>query len=120
MQDAEETIDHPTLNRTIPHGEMPQCKACGECFSNWDRILEELQKKTNETVGKATKVKVKLKLKPINAGHFLAKVFYQFTIKKFMCLGSRCSRSLYHQVQTTGQGIRRDQGNFEKCINHTR
>ena len=61
MQDAEETIDHPTLNRTIPHGEMPQCKACGECFSNWDRILEELQEKTNETVGKATKVKVKQK-----------------------------------------------------------
>ena len=83
MQDAEETIDHPTLNRTIPHGEMPQCKACGECFSNWDRILEELQEKTNETVGKATKVKVKLKFKPIHASNFsifLAKVFYQFTI----------------------------------------
>ena len=51
-------MDHPTLNRTIPHGEMPECVACGECFSNWDRILEDLQTKTQETVGKARRVKV--------------------------------------------------------------
>ena len=119
MQDAEETIDHPTLNRTIPHGEMPQCKACGECFSNWDRILEELQEKTNETVGKATKVKVKLKLNPIQR-YFFGQGLLPVHYKQCMSLGSRCSRSLYHQIQTIGQGIRRDQGNFEKCINHTR
>ena len=120
MQDAEETIDHPTLNRTIPHGEMPQCKACGECFSNWDRILEELQEKTNETVGKATKVKVKQKHKPIHATHFSGQCILPLNYKQCMCLGPRCSRSLHHQIQTTGQGIGRNQGNFEKCINHTR
>ena len=58
VQSADVTMDHPTLNRTIPHGEMPECVACGECFSNWDRILEDLQTKTQETVGKARRVKV--------------------------------------------------------------
>ena len=51
-------MDHPTLNRTIPHGDMPECVACGECFSNWDRILEDLETKTQDTVGRARRVKV--------------------------------------------------------------
>ena len=34
------------------------CVACGECFSNWDRILKELKTKTEEEVLKANQVKV--------------------------------------------------------------
>ena len=60
MQDAAINIDHPVSDRTIPNGEMPQCVECGECFSNWDRILEELQTKTQTTVGRARRVKVSL------------------------------------------------------------
>ena len=38
---------------------MPECVECGECFSNWDRILEDLRTKTQNTVGKARRVKVR-------------------------------------------------------------
>ena len=55
-------MDHPVRNRTIPHGAMPDCVECGECFSNWDRILEDLRTKTQNTVGKAVRVKVRPKL----------------------------------------------------------
>ena len=32
--------DHPVNNRTIPPGQTPNCQPCGECFDNWNRILE--------------------------------------------------------------------------------
>ena len=62
VQDALLTFDHPVRNRTIPHGDLPECVACGECFNNWDRILEELRNKTEKVVEDAKKVKVRERL----------------------------------------------------------
>ena len=28
-------------------GQIPYCEPCGECFDNWDRIIEELKSKSN-------------------------------------------------------------------------
>ncbi len=52
------TPQHPVLTRKIPHGDKPQCVACGECFSNWERILAELAGQTARQVEKAETVKV--------------------------------------------------------------
>ncbi len=43
VQDAVLTEDHPVLTRQIAHGDLPQCVECGECFTNWNRILMELK-----------------------------------------------------------------------------
>jgi len=50
--------DHEVLTRNIPFGDTPNCKPCGECFNNWNRILEELQTNTSVRVEEAEKVKV--------------------------------------------------------------
>ena len=57
VQEAELTPDHPVLNKTIPDGEEQQCLSCGECFTNWDRILNELFNKTETEVAEANKLK---------------------------------------------------------------
>ena len=31
--------DHPVQTRFIPLGAQPNCVKCGECFDNWQRIL---------------------------------------------------------------------------------
>ena len=33
------TSDHPVNTRIIPSGQTPNCQPCGECFDNWNRIL---------------------------------------------------------------------------------
>ncbi len=38
------------LDRKIPYGDTPVCVECGECFTNWERILLELGKKTAKQV----------------------------------------------------------------------
>jgi hypothetical protein len=58
VQEALITPDHPVLNKTIPYGEVPSCLPCGECFTNWDRILFELRNQTKDQVSKAEQVKV--------------------------------------------------------------
>ena len=45
-------------NKTIPYGETPNCVRCGECFDNWDRILKDLKKQTEEGVENAERVKI--------------------------------------------------------------
>ena len=45
-------------NKTIPYGETPNCVRCGECFDNWDRILKDLKKQTEEGVKNAEQVKI--------------------------------------------------------------
>ena len=32
--------DHEVHTRYIPANEMPTCTPCGECFDNWERILQ--------------------------------------------------------------------------------
>jgi len=32
--------DHEVQTRLIPYGERPNCVPCGECFTNWERILQ--------------------------------------------------------------------------------
>ena len=76
VQSADINVDHPVRNRTIPYGELPQCVECGECFSNWDRILEDLRTKTEKTVEDAKKVKVR---------HFLY-YFPIFVMFKALCI----------------------------------
>ena len=34
------TRDHPVNTRIIPAGQTPNCQPCGECFDNWNRILD--------------------------------------------------------------------------------
>ena len=34
------TRDHPVNTRIIPSGQTPNCQPCGECFDNWNRILD--------------------------------------------------------------------------------
>ena len=52
VQNAERSKEHPVLSRTIPPGEMQQCVTCGECFTNWDRILGRF-----ETTNRGTKLR---------------------------------------------------------------
>ena len=66
------TKDHPVNNRFIPKGQTPNCQPCGECFDNWNRILDgefnqptlltnlasELQTNTSQRVAEAEQVKV--------------------------------------------------------------
>jgi len=56
IQDAILTADHPVQDRQIPHGEMPMCLPCGECFTNWDRILADLRNQTDEQIARAEQV----------------------------------------------------------------
>ncbi|KAM3967987.1 LOW QUALITY PROTEIN: laminin subunit beta-1 [Aphomia sociella] len=39
-------------------GEAPQCYSCGECFDNWDRVINDLQIQTEYAIGNASKIKV--------------------------------------------------------------
>ncbi|XP_045763447.1 laminin subunit beta-1 [Maniola jurtina] len=39
-------------------GEAPECYACGECFDNWDRMIEDLRIQTEYAIGNASKIKV--------------------------------------------------------------
>ncbi|QQP36583.1 Uncharacterized protein FKW44_021730 [Caligus rogercresseyi] len=48
----------PVHSRTISHDDSPRCRECGECFTNWNRILSDLSNKTKERVAKAENVKV--------------------------------------------------------------
>lgn len=38
------------------HGEAPQCSPCGECFDNWDLILDGLRNKTNTVIQEASRI----------------------------------------------------------------
>ncbi|XP_012542845.2 laminin subunit beta-1 [Monomorium pharaonis] len=38
------------------HGEAPQCSPCGECFDNWDLILDGLKNKTNAVIQEASRI----------------------------------------------------------------
>ena len=46
VQEGELTRETPVLDRKIEHDEMPACIECGECFTNWNRILTELKNAT--------------------------------------------------------------------------
>ncbi|XP_022829188.1 laminin subunit beta-1 [Spodoptera litura] len=39
-------------------GEAPRCYACGECFDNWDRLINDLRIQTEYAIGNASKIKV--------------------------------------------------------------
>lgn len=39
-------------------GEAPHCSACGECFDNWDLILNDLQAETTRVIGQAKQIKM--------------------------------------------------------------
>lgn len=38
-------------------GELPNCKPCGECFDNWDRVIRDLRDQTQYLVNEALKIK---------------------------------------------------------------
>eukprot|EP00096_Caligus_rogercresseyi_P003697 TRINITY_DN1712_c0_g1_i1.p1 TRINITY_DN1712_c0_g1~~TRINITY_DN1712_c0_g1_i1.p1 ORF type:complete len:716 (-),score=171.97 TRINITY_DN1712_c0_g1_i1:97-2244(-) len=57
-QETHLTRDSPVHSRTISHDDSPRCRECGECFTNWNRILSDLSNKTKERVAKAENVKV--------------------------------------------------------------
>lgn len=38
-------------------GQAPYCSACGECFDNWDLILNQLQTETNGVIAQAKQIK---------------------------------------------------------------
>lgn len=38
-------------------GQAPHCSACGECFDNWDLILNDLQAETARVIGQAKQIK---------------------------------------------------------------
>jgi len=38
------------------HGEAPQCSPCGECFDNWDLILDGLRNKTDAVIQEASRI----------------------------------------------------------------
>ena len=40
-------------------GYWPQCQACGECFDNWDRILQKLKEKLDTLIGRANNIEDK-------------------------------------------------------------
>ena len=42
------TVLCQVLTRDIPPNERPNCQPCGECFDNWDLILEKLQENTTK------------------------------------------------------------------------
>ena len=46
VQEGELTPENPVLDRKIEHDELPACIECGECFTNWNRILTELKNAT--------------------------------------------------------------------------
>ncbi|KAI1733245.1 laminin EGF domain-containing protein [Ditylenchus destructor] len=37
-------------------GQWPHCQACGECFNNWDRILQELKRELDELIDRANNI----------------------------------------------------------------
>lgn len=39
-------------------GEAPHCQACGECFSNWDSVIADLQIESEYAIGNASKIKL--------------------------------------------------------------
>ncbi|XP_038213536.1 laminin subunit beta-1 [Zerene cesonia] len=39
-------------------GEAPECYACGECFDNWDQLINNLRIQTEYAIGNASKIKV--------------------------------------------------------------
>jgi len=57
VQKADLTPEHPVLNKTIPEGDEQQCFTCGECFTNWDRILSEMNDRTKSEVDEAQQLK---------------------------------------------------------------
>ena len=71
IQDALLTVEHPVHDRQIPHGEMPMCLPCGECFTNWERILAELRNQTDEQIAKAEQVRRVSPLSSHSLGMFL-------------------------------------------------
>ncbi|KAE8752609.1 hypothetical protein FOCC_FOCC000731 [Frankliniella occidentalis] len=40
-------------------GNVPDCRECGECFNNWDRVLDELKMQTTEVLKSASEIKLK-------------------------------------------------------------
>ena len=50
VQEGELTPENPVLDRKIEHDELPACIECGECFTNWNRILTELKNATERKV----------------------------------------------------------------------
>lgn len=40
-------------------GVVPHCSECGECFNNWDRVLDELKVQTTEVLKSASEIKLK-------------------------------------------------------------
>uniref|UniRef100_A0AC35F6W6 Laminin subunit beta-1 n=1 Tax=Panagrolaimus sp. PS1159 TaxID=55785 RepID=A0AC35F6W6_9BILA len=40
-------------------GNWPQCQACGECFDNWDRILQSLKGKLDDLIRRANSIEDK-------------------------------------------------------------
>lgn len=38
------------------HGDAPQCSPCGECFDNWDLILDGLRNKTSVVIDEASRI----------------------------------------------------------------
>ncbi|CAB4063912.1 LAMB1 [Lepeophtheirus salmonis] len=50
--------ESPVHSRTISYSDSPRCRECGECFTNWNRILTDLSNKQKEKVAKAEMVKV--------------------------------------------------------------
>jgi len=58
VQDAYLSEQNPVRKRKIPFGETPNCVKCGECFDNWDRILNGLSNKTELQIQEAKKVQV--------------------------------------------------------------
>jgi len=39
-------------------GELPNCRPCGECFDNWDRIIKELKNETDILINQGSNIKV--------------------------------------------------------------
>uniref|UniRef100_A0A0N5AN25 Laminin subunit beta-1 n=1 Tax=Syphacia muris TaxID=451379 RepID=A0A0N5AN25_9BILA len=37
-------------------GEWPNCKACGECFTNWDNIIQQLKKQVDDLIERANSI----------------------------------------------------------------
>ena len=54
VQEGELTPENPVLDRKIEHDELPACIECGECFTNWNRILTELKNATERKVTNCT------------------------------------------------------------------
>ena len=50
--------DHEVHTRKIGAQEDPTCTPCGECFNNWQRILQGLAASTSTKVAEAEKVKI--------------------------------------------------------------